>query len=288
MEDFLDRMTARRALYPDLHIYHYNHYEVTALKRLVGAHGTREEELDELLRGEVFVDLFKVVREALLIGQPSYSIKKIEAFYMEERETAVADGGDSVIEFERWLEEGDPAILAAIADYNEDDCVSTLLLRDWLLGLREPLDVVWFEPQERSEPSEKRLAAQEETEQLIGPLLAGVSDDPAKRSSEEETRWMMAQLLEYHHREERPVWWALIDRKKSEPSALIDDVECIAGLIRRPDDAAATGGQVDRDPPGFPRPGDEAARRVAGGRPARWREPGESRRARCRGRLARA
>ena len=50
---------------PDLHIYHYNHYEVTALKRIAGAHGTREEELDQLLRDEVFVDLYRVVREAL-------------------------------------------------------------------------------------------------------------------------------------------------------------------------------------------------------------------------------
>ena len=33
----------------------------------------------------------------------------------------ITDGGDSVIEFERWLEEGDPGILEAIADYNRDD-----------------------------------------------------------------------------------------------------------------------------------------------------------------------
>ena len=99
--------TERRRRFPDLHVYHYNHYEVTALKRLAGAHGTREEELDQLLRDEVFVDLYKVVKEGMLISQPSYSIKKVEAFYMDERDTAVTDGGDSVIMFERWLEQGD-------------------------------------------------------------------------------------------------------------------------------------------------------------------------------------
>ena len=35
---------------PDLHIYHYAPYEPTALKRLMGRYGTREDEVDDLLR----------------------------------------------------------------------------------------------------------------------------------------------------------------------------------------------------------------------------------------------
>ena len=240
-ERFIDAMTERRSRHPDLHIYHYNHYEVTALKRLVGAHGTREEELDELLRGEVFVDLLKVVREALLISQPSYSIKKVEAFYMEQRDTAVTDGGDSVIEFERWLEEGDDGILAAIADYNRDDCVSTLLLRDWLLGLRAERNgelasaggppIPWFEMAERKERSEEVLAELEENEELIRRLLVGVPDEHGERSGEQASRWLMAQLLEYHHREARPVYWAKFARMKAEPAELVDDAECVGRLV---------------------------------------------------------
>ena len=242
LEGFVDRMTERRERHPDFHIYHYNHYEVTALKRLAGAHGTREEELDELLRGEVFVDLYKVVKEGLLISQPSYSIKKVEAFYMDQRDTAVTDGGDSVIEFERWLEEGDPAVLAAIADYNRDDCVSTLLLRDWLLGLRAELaerlqraggeePITWFEPEEREGPSEERLAAIEENEALIRELLVGVAEDEGERDEEQRACWLLAQLLEYHHREERPVYWAMFARMEAEPAELVDDPECIGQVV---------------------------------------------------------
>lgn len=240
LEEFVDRMSERRKRYPELHIYHYNHYEVTALKRLAGAHGTREEELDELLRGEVFVDLYKVVKEGLLISQPSYSIKKVEAFYMEQRDTAVADGGDSVIEFERWLEEGDQAILDAIADYNRDDCVSTMGLRDWLLELREELatrlerageePMPWFEPQDRKEPSEERLAQLEENEALMRALLDGVPGDEGEWDAEQHARWLMAQLLEYHHREARPVYWAMFSRMEAEPAELVDDVDCIGRL----------------------------------------------------------
>jgi predicted RecB family nuclease len=241
LEQFIDLVTERRKDFPDLHIYHYNHYEVTALKRIAGAHGTREEELDQLLRDEVFVDLYKVVRESMLISQPSYSIKKVEAFYMEERDTAVTDGGDSVVMFERWLEEEDPAILEEIADYNRDDCLSTLKLRDWLLdrraeaerqfdGLEEAQWIRWFDPELR-ERGEKALAIQEENEALMQDLMARVPDDPAQWDTGHAALFLMAQLLEYHHREARPVWWALFDRMEAEPTVLKDDADCISMLV---------------------------------------------------------
>lgn len=240
LEQFIDFATERRKAFPDLHIYHYNHYEVTALKRIAGAHATREEELDQLLRDEVFVDLYKVVREALLISQPSYSIKKVEAFYMDARDTAVTDGGDSVVMFERWLEKDDPAILAEIADYNHDDCISTLKLRDWILARRAEAEqrfdgweeaqwIRWFEP-EPSERSEKALALQAENEALVVSLLGGLPEDSAEWSGDQQARFQMAQLLEYHHREARPLWWALFDRMELTPDALKEDADCISML----------------------------------------------------------
>src|SRR5439155_13269347 len=82
-----DRAEERRALeqvirlfherlveHPDLHVYHYASYETTVLKRLTAEHGILEDELDELLRREVFVDLYTVTRQALRISYPSYSI----------------------------------------------------------------------------------------------------------------------------------------------------------------------------------------------------------------------
>ncbi len=78
----------------------------------MGLHATREDELDRLLRGKVLVDLYEVVRQALRVSQPSYSIKSIEAFYMKERDTKVTEGGDSIISFERFLDTGDRALLA--------------------------------------------------------------------------------------------------------------------------------------------------------------------------------
>ena len=80
-----------------MHVYHYAFYEPAVLKRLMGQYGTREEEVDDLLRREVLVDLFAVVRQALRASYPSYSLKDIERFYLDGREAEVKGGADSVV-----------------------------------------------------------------------------------------------------------------------------------------------------------------------------------------------
>ena len=47
----------------------------------MGRYGTREDEVDRLLRGRVFVDLYRAVRQGLRASVESYSIKKIEPLY---------------------------------------------------------------------------------------------------------------------------------------------------------------------------------------------------------------
>ena len=77
-EQLIDMIIDRRLRDPGMHVYHYAPYEVTAMKRLMGRYGTRADELDQLLRAEVFVDLYGVVRKGLRAGIDSYSIKKLE------------------------------------------------------------------------------------------------------------------------------------------------------------------------------------------------------------------
>src|SRR5205814_1517093 len=134
-ERFVDFVTERRREFPDMHVYHYAAYEPSTLSRLMGAHATREEEIDELLRGEVLVDLLQVVRQGLRAGVESYGLKEIEQFFFT-READVGSGNEAVIEFERWLDDRDLARLDGIAAYNREDCLATLGLRDWLLDRR--------------------------------------------------------------------------------------------------------------------------------------------------------
>jgi predicted RecB family nuclease len=53
----MDFIAARLEAHPDAYVYHYASYEETALKRLAMIHGTREAQLDDLLRRRKLVDL---------------------------------------------------------------------------------------------------------------------------------------------------------------------------------------------------------------------------------------
>ena len=119
-----------------MHVYHYAAYERSALTRLMGEHGTREQEVDDFLRQEVLVDLYRVVKQALRASTSSYSIKAIEKLYGFERTAEVAGGDESVVRFEEWVETGDDTILDDVERYNEEDCRSTFELHEWLRSIR--------------------------------------------------------------------------------------------------------------------------------------------------------
>ena len=130
-ERLMDLLTARLERFPKMHVYHYASYEPTALKRLMGRHATREDEVDRFLRGGILVDLFRAVRQGLRASVESYSIKRIEPLYDFVREIALRDAGSSIVAFEEWLQlaDGDrptSEILDAIEAYNRDDVRSTL------------------------------------------------------------------------------------------------------------------------------------------------------------------
>jgi predicted RecB family nuclease len=140
---FMEFIAARRAQYPDLHIYHYASYETTALKRMMMTYQVKQDELDTLLREEVFVDLYATVRGAIRISASSYSIKKLEPLYMGDQlrnEDGVTSGGASIVAYQQYreLRVADPAAarrhLDDLEDYNRYDCLSTLRLRAWLLA----------------------------------------------------------------------------------------------------------------------------------------------------------
>jgi len=233
-EEFIDFVMERLDRSPDLHVYHYASYERTALKRLMGLHATREEEIDNLLRSEVLVDLYAVVRQGLRISQPNYSIKKVEAFYMQERDTEVAEGGDSIVAFEEFLETGNRSLLEAIERYNDDDCRSTWLLRDWLLKRRAEAiesfgqEIPWRPGPEPWAPDPDDAA---ELDELRSALIAGVPEEPAERHGDEHARWLLGQLLDYHRREAKPAWWAYFERLEADEEQLVElDTEALGGL----------------------------------------------------------
>jgi uncharacterized protein len=239
-EAAIDFIVARRARFPNMHVYHYAPYETTALRRLMGFYGTREREVDDLLRNRVFVDLFAVVRQTLRISQPSYSLKKLEPFYGLQRQTGVQRGDDSIVMFESWLAGGSEEILDDIERYNADDCRSTHLLREWLLQLRTQAEhtraaaFVWRENEPAAapdDPGRTELAAQ-----LLDDLAAPGSLRELRASDEAtRARWLLGHLLEYHAREAKPAYWQYYERLENVDRLLEFDHEALGGLRLRGD-----------------------------------------------------
>jgi uncharacterized protein len=232
-ECFIDLVTKRLARFPDMHVYHYAPYEIGALRRLMGRHGTREEELDNLLRRQVFVDLYQVVRQSLRISEESYSIKRLEPFYMEKRDDRITEESTALVEYERYLETGNDQILRDLEEYNRYDCISLYYLQRWLERRREELESVvghyLSRPTvEEAEASETLTAALQEVQDCAAALTLGVPEN--ERSPEQHGRWLLSELLSWHRREAKSEWWRYFDRHKKTPEELIDDSECLSGL----------------------------------------------------------
>ena len=265
-EALVDALAEHFERHPGAHLYHYAPYENTAMKRLASSHGTREAEIDGMLRANRLVDLYRVVREGVRVGAESYSIKKLEPLYMDARATDTGDGGESVVMYHAWRATRDAALLADIEAYNRDDCVSTVLLHEWLLARSVELERVPAEApdaqattdesveetdaeRKKREAKERREAERAEVEtevvrleiELGAGIEAGPGDDDAPGPAtaaevvdgrEREARQLAADLLRFHQREDKPEWWAFFERLGTTPESLIDDADCLGGCTK--------------------------------------------------------
>jgi predicted RecB family nuclease len=238
-ERFIDFVIGRLKIWPDLHIYHFAPYEPAALKRLMGRYASRENELDSLLRGARFVDLYSVVRNGIRASVESYSIKKLEPLYGYRRDVDLIDANRALFKIEAHLELEDSEFIApddldAVAGYNRDDCLSTQGLRDWLEALRRTLvadgmDVPRPSPSP-GEPPEPLAERQARIEALITRLTEGVPADPELRVPEQHARWLLAYLLDWNRREQKAAWWEHFRLCRLSADELLDERAGLSGL----------------------------------------------------------
>jgi predicted RecB family nuclease len=236
-EAFIDWVCDRWRNNRGMHVYHYASYEKTALRRLSTFHNTRQDEVDDLLRAEVLVDLYPVVRQGLRIGEESYSIKKVELQYRDKRGGDVASAIESVVQYARWTESGEPGdwrksqILTDIRDYNRDDCESTAQLRDWLIKLADANGL----PRCRSTKATKSSQPYEEKEvPADAAARLAIADKLKQRAVEEDdpVANILADIMDFHRREEKPLWWRFFDRRDASEEELHDDNGCVEGAER--------------------------------------------------------
>ena len=239
-EQFIDLAIATRRRNPGAHVYHFAPYEPAALKRLMGRYATREVELDELLRGHAFVDLYMVVKRAVIASVERYSIKDLEPFFGYGRaqdlreatasrrivENAIADGGlDARLAPHRRI----------VEDYNREDCESALRLRNWLEQLRTDAVAEGHDlPRpvaESGEASEDISDLDRELQRLRDGLLDGLPADPAARSADQQARFVLAHMMEFHRREDKAGWWEYFRLLDLEEADLSDERRALTGLV---------------------------------------------------------
>lgn len=225
---------------PAAHVYHYAPYEPAAVKRLMARYATREMQVDELLRGERFVDLYAVVRRSLRAGVESYSIKKMEPFYGFTRDVELERAGDTRRVVEVGLETGDVSAITdevrtAVEGYNRDDCRSTYELRGWLERLRTAL-VTSGGDVPRPRVTEREADDVRERDRAVTALRARLlallpGDAPA--TEDERATWLLAYLLDWHRREDKVRWWEYFRLQALPEAELFDEPGAVAGLVWR-------------------------------------------------------
>ena len=233
-EAVIDRLIAALDAHPDMHVYHFGAYEQTALKKLMGRYATRGPELDRLLRGERFVDLYGVIRHAIRAGIESYSIKELEQFYGFTRAVTLKEAGRCRGLVEGALDRRAPHLIRdaefdVVREYNKDDCLSTRELRDWLEQLRQQAidrgqDVPRFvrEIKER-EPGKLEARARALRDRLQGELAL-------KEPESAEAIRLLAYSGDWHTREMKASWWEYYRLRDLPLEDQVDEPMAIVGL----------------------------------------------------------
>ena len=234
--ELIDFIIDRWKKYPNLHIYHYADYERAALAKLASRCNFKIFEVDSILRSDLLVDLYPIVKGTLVLGADSYSLKKVEKLYLEEqRHESVTTAMGSVESFEAWLVNQDPTLLEEIERYNEMDVRSTAQLRDFLLTLRTEVEEQFGSFPYRSSASKEEKHGEMSDKEAEFERLESSLRSKAEQEMEPDLKrvyQLCSDLVRYHTREDKPIWWRYFNLINSERELhdYLSDPESIGGI----------------------------------------------------------
>jgi predicted RecB family nuclease len=238
-ERFMQFVSERRKQYRNLYIYHFAPYEPSAIKRLARVHAIYEKEVDELLREQRFIDLHAVFKEALLASVERYSLKDLEKFTTYTRIAELHDASKARKTLECALELNEFNSLSSetiqlVEVYNEDDCLATEALHQWLDKLRGQQIAAgkqFMRPiAEEGAANEKIQAMEARTQALFKALTQDLPEADTAWNAEERAKWLLAHQIEYFRREDKSAWWEYYRVHELEYDELFDERKAIASL----------------------------------------------------------
>lgn len=116
--------------YPDAPIYHYGNYEKTHLKQVGKKYGVDVKHITKNM-----IDVLQVLKKSVALPTISMSLKEIGK-YLGFNWRGMASAQESIVLYLNYLETKDKKILQRILDYNEDDVRATMVVKDFLAGLK--------------------------------------------------------------------------------------------------------------------------------------------------------
>lgn len=237
--DLIEFILLRWSQYPDMHIYHYAPYEPSSIKRLASRYAVCEEEVDRVLRAELFIDLFSVIKESLVAGVESYSLKEMEHFAEFERKADMRLASDARRRISVALDFDDFSSISIfdfslVEQYNLDDCVATAELHKWLESIYQKqlvLGVELVRPELKDGSAsdaveEKDAEAKALYDGLIVLLPANVED----WDNEQKSIWLLAHQIEYYRREMKSAYWEFFRLRDMDNDDLLIERKGIGSL----------------------------------------------------------
>jgi len=111
-------------------IYHYAFYERQIFDRLALRYGVSAE-IENKFKNNT-IDLHRAVVDSVVLPLYFYSLKDVARYVGFQWQAEDAGGAESVVWYNQWKETGDKKILQKILDYNKDDVVATMVVKEWL------------------------------------------------------------------------------------------------------------------------------------------------------------
>lgn len=127
--EFVDWLSGQE----DYTLYHWHHYELTHLRKLVERHGIHPD-----MRAKLFGslrDLFKDATGAFAFPTYDQSIKSIAPYMGFNWRHKDVNAMESIALYFDYARDpsGNVTALRKILDYNEDDCIAMRVAKDWLV-----------------------------------------------------------------------------------------------------------------------------------------------------------
>ena len=224
--------------YPNAHIYHYAPYEKRAIRELATVYSSEFPKgdivNDNLLRKEKYVDLFSIANQSIRTSERDMSLKSIEKFYDFERKADIVKADDSVIKYEHWIATKNEKYKKDIISYNEEDCVSTYQLREFLVK-NKPESIDWFvKPEPIKKEDEQNKYRRKEPKKLSREEVElDLNDRLEKKKNKSNKRFVenLKNFIGFHWKSNKPEFWEVFDRAEKSHLELEDDTECIANCV---------------------------------------------------------